>query len=356
MHAVTMKSNAFKVVWYALIVNFTGRMSNLQKAYHMDLFHLWSIENEELINMGVQCKKWLSTKRKENDPYVFIGSLVTTLCHGHGLDGKLRKEKVIASMTPITLVDLIQAKLTRVGEGGEDDVEVTVEEEAQPEPHYTVPPHVPNVHDWESMRALQYHFHEEQMTLLRAHGDTLARHGEELMRHGEEIGRQTEAIDRKGSVIDELQAQSMYHFHPPSQGVNMDSASRACDEGYSTDIGVEDSACNLEISPVMTKYWLPICANSLKPHSTTRKGKDGVVLLKDVVCVNMDSASGACDEGYSTDIGVEDSACNLEISPVMTKYWLPICANRLKPHSTTRKGRDGVVLLKHVVCSREEFK
>nr|GMD55806.1 protein FAR1-RELATED SEQUENCE 5-like [Ipomoea batatas] len=47
----------------------------------------------------------------------------------------------------------------------------------------------------------------------------------------------------------------------------MDSASRACDEGYSTDIGVEDSACNLEISPVMTKYWLPICANSLKPHA-----------------------------------------------------------------------------------------
>nr|GMD36059.1 Retrovirus-related Pol polyprotein from transposon RE1 [Ipomoea batatas] len=90
---------------------------------------------------------------------------------------------------------------------------------------HPVPQHVPNVQDWESMRALQYYFHEEQMALLRAHGDTLRRHGEELARHGEEIaqhgveiGRQREAIERKGRVIDELQAQFIYHFHPSSQG------------------------------------------------------------------------------------------------------------------------------------------
>ncbi|XP_031096835.1 protein FAR1-RELATED SEQUENCE 5-like [Ipomoea triloba] len=66
----------------------------------------------------------------------------------------------------------------------------------------------------------------------------------------------------------------------------------------------------------------------------------------------MDSASGGCDEGYSTDIGVKGSACDMEISPCMTKYWRPICANSLKPHvgqSTTQKGRDGVIVLKHVV-------
>nr|GMD86539.1 protein FAR1-RELATED SEQUENCE 5-like [Ipomoea batatas] len=90
----------------------------------------------------------------------------------------------------------------------------------------------------------------------------------------------------------------------------------------------------------------------------------------------MDSASGGCDERYSTDIGVEVSACDMEISPGMTKYWRPICANSLKPHvgqqfdsldsafgfykqyagsvgfdcrqSTTRKGRDGGIVLKHV--------
>nr|GMD86938.1 protein FAR1-RELATED SEQUENCE 5-like [Ipomoea batatas] len=98
----------------------------------------------------------------------------------------------------------------------------------------------------------------------------------------------------------------------------------------------------------------------------------------------MDYASGGCDEGYSTDIGVEGSACDMEISPGMTKYWRPNCAEILKPHvgqqfvsldtafgfykqyagsvgfdcrqSTTRKGRDGGVVLKQVVCSREGFK
>nr|GMD78362.1 protein FAR1-RELATED SEQUENCE 5-like [Ipomoea batatas] len=98
----------------------------------------------------------------------------------------------------------------------------------------------------------------------------------------------------------------------------------------------------------------------------------------------MDSASGGCDEGYSTDIGVEGSACDMEISPSRIKYWRPHCAESLKPHvgqqfvsldttfgfykqyagpvgfdcrkSTTRKGRDGGVVLKQVVCSREGFK
>ncbi|XP_031104698.1 protein FAR1-RELATED SEQUENCE 5-like [Ipomoea triloba] len=98
----------------------------------------------------------------------------------------------------------------------------------------------------------------------------------------------------------------------------------------------------------------------------------------------MDSAIGGYDEGYSTDIDVEGSACNMEVSPGMTKYWRPNCAKSLKPHvrqnfvsldsafrfykqyagsvgfdcrqSTTRKGRDGVVVLKQVVCSREGFK
>nr|GMD82144.1 protein FAR1-RELATED SEQUENCE 5-like [Ipomoea batatas] len=74
----------------------------------------------------------------------------------------------------------------------------------------------------------------------------------------------------------------------------------------------------------------------------------------------MDSASGGCDEGYSTDIGVEGSACDMEVSPGMTKYWRPNCVESLKPNvgqqqSTTRKGRDGVVVLKQVVCSREGF-
>nr|GMC90852.1 hypothetical protein Iba_chr04fCG12030 [Ipomoea batatas] len=178
LHAVDIRSNTHKVVRLALAINFTGRTSNLNKAYMMDI--------PESINMGAQVKKWLTTQSKENVICVFIGPLVTTLCHGLGIDGKLRKEKVIAKMEPIIVGDLDQAKLTR----------------------------------------------SEQIALLRAHGDTLMRHGEELSRYGEEIakhgdeivrqgveiGQQRDAIERQGEVIDDLQAQFMHHFHPPSQG------------------------------------------------------------------------------------------------------------------------------------------
>nr|GMC58050.1 WEB family protein At3g02930, chloroplastic-like [Ipomoea batatas] len=112
----------------------------------------------------------------------------------------------------------------------------------------------------------------------------------------------------------------------------------------------------------------------------------GLELSDIMMCIglNMDSASGGCDEGYSINIGVEGSACDMEISPGMTKYWRPNCAESLKPHvgqqfvsldtafgfykqyagsvgfdcrqSTTRKGRDDGVVLKQVVCSREGFK
>lgn len=91
MHETVIKSNALKAVRYALAVNFTRMMSNLHKAYRIDLFHLWSMEKEESINMGVQCRKWLSTQSKDNVPYVFIGPLVTALCHGLALGGKLGK-------------------------------------------------------------------------------------------------------------------------------------------------------------------------------------------------------------------------------------------------------------------------
>lgn len=83
----------------------------------MDLFHLWSIENNKSINMGVQVRKWLATQSKDNVICVFICSLVTALCHGLGLEGNLRAEKVIARMEPITVEDLDQAKLARGGDG-----------------------------------------------------------------------------------------------------------------------------------------------------------------------------------------------------------------------------------------------
>nr|GMD06021.1 hypothetical protein Iba_chr06bCG12010 [Ipomoea batatas] len=103
--------------------------------------------------------------------------LVTELFRGLGLEGKLRTEKVIAIMEPIIFEDLDQVKLKR---GGDD---VPWEDENEEEKGgKTVPQGMPNVNGWESMRTFQYHLHQEQMTLLRTHGDTLTQHGEEIAR------------------------------------------------------------------------------------------------------------------------------------------------------------------------------
>nr|GMD66389.1 hypothetical protein Iba_chr12cCG14550 [Ipomoea batatas] len=69
-----------------------------------------------------------------------------------------------------------------------------------------------------------------------------------------------------------------------------------------------------------------------------------LLLGKTCFGVNMDSASSGCDEGYSTDIGVEGSACDMEISHDAGSIGF------YYRHSTTQKGRDGVVVLKHVRC------
>lgn len=117
MHAAHIKSNAHKAVRLALAINFTGRASDLNKSYRMDLFHLWNMENNRSINMGVQVMKWLATQNKDNVICVFIGHLVTALCHGLELEGKQRAKKLIARMEPITVEDLDQVKLTRSGVG-----------------------------------------------------------------------------------------------------------------------------------------------------------------------------------------------------------------------------------------------
>ncbi|XP_019171064.1 PREDICTED: protein FAR1-RELATED SEQUENCE 5-like [Ipomoea nil] len=62
-----------------------------------------------------------------------------------------------------------------------------------------------------------------------------------------------------------------------------------CDEDYLTDVGVQGSSCELEISPGLTKYWRPVCANSLKPlfgqqQDSIRKSRDDVVVEKHVIC------------------------------------------------------------------------
>nr|GMD31340.1 protein FAR1-RELATED SEQUENCE 5-like [Ipomoea batatas] len=69
----------------------------------------------------------------------------------------------------------------------------------------------------------------------------------------------------------------------------------------------------------------------------------------------MDYASGGCDEGYSTDIGVEGSFVSLDTAFGFYKQYAGSVGFDCR-QSTTRKGRDGGVVLKQVVCSREGFK
>ncbi|XP_019172755.1 PREDICTED: protein FAR1-RELATED SEQUENCE 5-like [Ipomoea nil] len=94
--------------------------------------------------------------------------------------------------------------------------------------------------------------------------------------------------------------------------------SGGCDGGNSTDVGVQDNVCDLEISPGLTKYWRPVCTDSLKPlvgqpfHSL-----DGAIVFY---------------KQYAGTVGFDYR------------------------QSSIRKSRDGVVVEKHVVCNRQGFK
>ncbi|XP_019168031.1 PREDICTED: protein FAR1-RELATED SEQUENCE 6-like [Ipomoea nil] len=140
--------------------------------------------------------------------------------------------------------------------------------------------------------------------------------------------------------------------------VNLDSVGFIFDKDTSIDVGVEGSGgvCNTE-------------------HST-----DGRVDRSGGVCDEGDheGSGGQCDEGNSTDVavgasgegsnehcstdvGVKDNACDLEISPGLTKYCHPVCTDSLKPvvgqtQGTIRKRRDDVVVERQVFCSRKGFK
>nr|GLL31354.1 hypothetical protein Itr_chr07CG08330 [Ipomoea trifida] len=182
--------NDMKAIRYALAVNFTGRISNMQKVYRNDLFHLCSMEMGNTINMGVMCKRWLTTQSQNNTTNIFIGPLLSRLCKGLNLEGKLRRERRIASMSSITIANLNRAKLTPIEEG-EEEAPPTSRTPSMP----NIPSHFATVHDWESMQSFQYQLHLEHMAELRT---------------------QREEIRRNGQAIEDLQVQFTQHFHPQS--------------------------------------------------------------------------------------------------------------------------------------------
>nr|GMC89244.1 putative retrotransposon Orf1 [Ipomoea batatas] len=202
------KPNTSKIVrppllMMKLLLNLTfgGRNKNLYKIYRFDLFNLWSMEMNEPIQMTCMVQQLFTSQTHPKCSYVWIGPVVTRLCHGLGLQRELAREKSIASMRPFTDAHLSRSYAPRIGaaprpQQGEPPQEQELVVQGGP----NVPPEYaeyPPVYDWASMRAFQLQLHNQSMNAFNQRMDL---HHEELMRQNEAIARQNEAILRQNEA------------------------------------------------------------------------------------------------------------------------------------------------------------
>nr|GMD04416.1 uncharacterized protein LOC109154451 [Ipomoea batatas] len=199
------KPNTSKVVRSPLLMmklllnlTFGGRNKNLHKIYRFDLFNLWSLEMNEPIQMACMVQQLFTSQTQPKCPYVWIGPVITRLCHGLGLQAELAREKSIASMQPFTDAHLSRSYAPRIGaaprpQRGEQPQEQEPVVQGGPD----VPPEYaeyPPVYDWASMRAFQLQLHNQSMNAFNQRMDL---QHEELMRQNEAIARQNEAYVRQ---------------------------------------------------------------------------------------------------------------------------------------------------------------
>nr|GMD95730.1 uncharacterized protein LOC109154451 [Ipomoea batatas] len=231
-------SPALKMMKLLLNLTFGGRNKNLHKVYRFDLFHLWSLEMNEPIQMACMVQQMFHSQKTAKCPYVWIGPVVTRLCHGLGLQGELAREKRIATMQPFSDAHLSRSYVQRIGDvprppRGEPQQEPVVEGGQDVPPEYA---DYPPVHDWASMRALQIQLHTHSMDTFNRRMDLqheeMMRHNEAILRHNEAIVRQSEAIERQHEAyarqeerqqqqfeaIEQLRLWMEHRFPPPSQG------------------------------------------------------------------------------------------------------------------------------------------
>nr|GMC98066.1 putative retrotransposon Orf1 [Ipomoea batatas] len=202
------KPNTSKVVrppllMMKLLLNLTfgGRNKNLHKIYRFDLFNLWSLEMNEPIHMACMVQQLFTSQTQPKCPSVWIGPVVTRLCHGLGLQAELAREKSIASMRPFTDAHLSRSYAPRIG--------------AAPRPQQDEPPH--------EQEPLQ--LHNQSMNAFNQRMDL---HHEELMRQNEAIVRQEERQEQQFQAIEQLRLwmeqrnlfssplSNMYGSPPPS--------------------------------------------------------------------------------------------------------------------------------------------
>nr|GMC46958.1 uncharacterized protein LOC109154451 [Ipomoea batatas] len=139
-----------------------------------------------------------STLRHTRSAHVWIGPVVTRLCHGLGLQRELAREKSIASMRPFSVAQLNRSYAPRIGDvpkppQGEPQQgqEPVIEGGPDVPPKYA---EYPPVYDWASMRALQLQLHTHSMDTFNRRMDL---QHEELIRQNEAIIRQNEAYTRQ---------------------------------------------------------------------------------------------------------------------------------------------------------------
>nr|GME09759.1 mediator of RNA polymerase II transcription subunit 12-like [Ipomoea batatas] len=227
------KPNTSKVVRSPLLMmklllnlTFGGRNKNLHKIYRFDLFNLWSLEMNEPIQMACMVQQLFTSQTQPKCPYVWIGPVITKLCHGLGLQAELAREKSVASMQPFTEAHLGRSYAPRIGAAPRPRrEEQPQEQEPVVQGGPDVPPEYaeyPPVYDWASMRAFQLQLHNQSMNAFNQRMDL---HHEELMRQNEAIARQNEAYVRQEErqeqqfqAIEQLRLWMEQRFPPPSQG------------------------------------------------------------------------------------------------------------------------------------------
>nr|GLL40454.1 uncharacterized protein LOC109154451 [Ipomoea trifida] len=220
------KPNTSKVVRSPLLMmklllnlTFGGRNKNLHKIYRFDLFNLWSLEMNEPIQMAGMVQQLFTSQTQPKCPYVWIGPVITRLCHGLGLQAELAREKSIASMQPFSEAHLGRSYAPRIGAAPRPRrEEQPQEQEPVVQGGPDVPPEYaeyPPVYDWATMRAFQLQLHNQSMNAFNQRMDL---HHEELMRQNEAYMRQEERQMQHFQAIEQLRLWMEQRFPPPSQG------------------------------------------------------------------------------------------------------------------------------------------
>nr|GMD20792.1 uncharacterized protein LOC109154451 [Ipomoea batatas] len=152
-------SPTLKIMKLLLNLTFGGRHKNLHKVYRTDLFYLWSLETNEPIQMACMVQQLFTSQTHPKYPYVWIGPVVTRLCHGLGLQRELTREKSIASMRPFSDAQLNRSYAPKIGAAPRPPQgEPQQGQESVIEGGPDVPPEYaeyPPVYDCASMRAFQ---------------------------------------------------------------------------------------------------------------------------------------------------------------------------------------------------------